>query len=334
MRVGSLWEREERYAALPMTSDARTLYPSIEPHLTGELAVDDLHTLYFEVSGNPKGKPVVFLHGGPGAGTSPDQRRFFDPSAYRIVLFDQRGCGRSRPHACIERNTTWDLVEDVERLRAHLEVERWQVFGGSWGAALALAYAQKYPARVFELVLRGVFLVRPRELAWYYQEGASRIYPDAWEGFLAPIPIEERGDLIRAYHRRLTSDDEAIRLEAARAWSVWEGSTSSLLANPELVAKTSDARFAVAFSRIECHYFIHAGFLESPNQLLEHVNAIRHIPAVAVHGRYDVVCPLENAWELKRAWPELDLRIVRDAGHSVMEPGTASELVAATDAFR
>jgi proline iminopeptidase len=315
-------------------SDARTLYPPIEPHLTGELAVDDLHRLYFEVSGNPRGKPVVFLHGGPGAGTSPDQRRFFDPSAYRIVLFDQRGCGRSTPHACLERNTTWDLVDDIERLRVHLEVDRWQVFGGSWGAALGLAYAQKHPARVFELVLRGVFLIRPRELAWYYQEGASRIYPDAWENFLAPIPKDERADLIRAYHARLTSEDETVRLEAARAWSIWEGSTSSLIANPELVAKTSDPRFAVAFARIECHYFIHDGFLDSPNQLLDGVASIRHLPAVAVHGRYDVVCPVENAWELKRAWPELDLRIIKDAGHSVMEPGILSELVAATDAFR
>jgi proline iminopeptidase len=300
----------------------------------GRLRVSPLHELYFEESGNPQGKPVVFVHGGPGGGTDARQRRFFDPAAYRIILFDQRGCGRSTPHASLEENTTWDLVADLERLREHLGVERWMLFGGSWGSTLSLAYAQAHPERVTELVLRGIFLLRKQELDWFYQRGASALFPEAWEEYLAPIPIEERQDLLGAYHRRLTSADMAVRLEAARAWSVWEARTSYLHPNPELVARNSTGDFALAFARIECHYFFHRGFLRSDTQLLEDVPRIRHIPAVIVQGRYDVVCPPESAWALHRAWPEARFVMVPDAGHSANEPGTTAALLEATDRFR
>jgi len=309
------------------------LYPEIEPHDVGRLQVSGLHSIHYEVSGNPEGKPVVFLHGGPGGGTDPKQRRFFDPSAYRIVLFDQRGCGRSTPHAELRENTTWDLVGDIEKLRAHLGIERWQVFGGSWGSTLALAYAQTHPRRVSELVLRGIFLLRRAELLWFYQEGASALFPDAWEAFLAPIPAAERGDLMKAYHRRLTGDDPAVRLEAARAWSVWEASTSFLLQRPDFIANAAGDDFALAFARIEAHYFVHRGFLEREQQLLENVGRLRHIPSVIVQGRYDVVCPMASAWQLHRAWPEAELVIVPDAGHSAFEPGILEALIAATDRF-
>ncbi len=309
------------------------LYPEIEPHDVGRLQVSGLHSIHYEVSGNPEGKPVVFLHGGPGGGTDPKQRRFFDPSAYRIVLFDQRGCGRSTPHAELRENTTWDLVGDIEKLRAHLGIERWQVFGGSWGSTLALAYAQTHPRRVSELVLRGIFLLRRAELLWFYQEGASALFPDAWEAFLAPIPAAERGDLMKAYHRRLTGDDPAARLEAARAWSVWEASTSFLLQRPDFIANAAGDDFALAFARIEAHYFVHRGFLEREQQLLENVGRLRHIPSVIVQGRYDVVCPMASAWQLHRAWPEAELVIVPDAGHSAFEPGILEALIAATDRF-
>jgi proline iminopeptidase len=309
------------------------LYPEIEPHDVGRLQVSGLHSIHYEVSGNPEGKPVVFLHGGPGGGTDPKQRRFFDPAAYRIVLFDQRGCGRSTPHAELRENTTWDLVADIEKLRAHLGIERWQVFGGSWGSTLALAYAQTHPRRVSELVLRGIFLLRRAELLWFYQEGASALFPDAWEAFLAPIPAAERGDLMKAYHRRLTGDDAAVRLEAARAWSVWEASTSFLLQRPDFIANAAGDEFALAFARIEAHYFVHRGFLEREQQLLENIGRLRHIPSVIVQGRYDVVCPMASAWQLHRAWPEAELVIVPDAGHSAFEPGVLEALVAATDRF-
>jgi len=293
-----------------------------------------VHDLYFEESGNPDGKPVLFLHGGPGFGTEPGHRRFFDPEAYRIVLFDQRGCGKSHPFAELRENTTWDLVADMELLRAHLGVERWQVFGGSWGSTLALAYAERHPERVSELVLRGIFLLRRKEIDWFYQRGADALFPDAWEEYLAPIPPAERGAMVRAYYQRLTSDDPGVRQDAARAWAVWEGRTSCLFPNPDLVAKSAGDAFSLAFARIECHYFVHDGFFEKETQLLDDVARIRHVPTVIVQGRYDVVCPMESAWALHRAFPEADLRVVPDAGHSAFEPGNLHELIAATDRFR
>ncbi|ATB37412.1 proline iminopeptidase [Cystobacter fuscus] len=312
----------------------RSLYPPIEPYNTGRLRVSTLHEIYFEESGNPKGKPVIFVHGGPGGGSDPKQRRFFDPSAYRIVLFDQRGCGRSTPHACVEENTTWHLVEDMEALRRHLGIERWLVFGGSWGSTLALAYSQKHPERVTELVLRGIFLLREQEIRWFYQHGAHTFFPDAWEDFLAPIPPEERGDLVQAYHRRLMGEDARVRQEAARAWSVWEARTSNLVPNPDLIALFGQDAYSLAFARIECHYFVHRAFLRDDTQLLDDVPRIRHIPAVIVQGRYDIPCPIESAWALHKAWPEAELKIIPDAGHSAYEPGTTHALVEATDRFR
>ena len=314
--------------------ELRTFYPEIEPYATGRLSVSGGHELYYEESGNPKGKPVVFLHGGPGGGTEPKQRRFFDPATYRIVLFDQRGCGKSTPHASLEHNTTWDLVADVERLRTHLGIERWLVFGGSWGSTLALAYAETHPERVTELVLRGIFLLRDEEIAWFYQEGASWMFADAWEKYLEPIPAAERGDLLNAYYKRLTGADAAERSRAAKAWSVWEGSTSCLFPNEDLIRRTAGDEFALAFARIECHYFVNKGWLDGGRGLLENVGKIRKIPTVIVQGRYDVVCPMKSAWDLSRAFPEADLRIVKDAGHSAMEPGIVHELVSATDRFR
>ncbi len=317
-----------------MTTALRTFYPEIEPHRTGTLRVSELHEIAFEESGNPAGKPVVFVHGGPGGGTEPRQRRFFDPQAYRIVLFDQRGCGKSRPHAELRENTTWDLVRDMERLREHLGIARWQVFGGSWGSTLALAYAERHPERVTELVLRGIFLLRKQEIDWFYQRGADALFPDAWEEYLAPIPPEERGDLLGAYHRRLTHADAEVQRAAARAWAVWEGRTSCLHPNPDLVAKSSGDAFALAFSRIECHYFVNGGFFEKDTLLLDEVARIRHIPTVIVQGRYNVVCPMESAWALHRAFPEAELRVVADAGHSAFEAGNLHELILATDRFR
>ncbi|BBD80143.1 prolyl aminopeptidase [Aerosticca soli] len=315
-------------------TERRSLYPAIEPYDSGFLQVSPLHRIYYEQCGNPHGKPVVFLHGGPGGGCNPKCRRFFDPEAYRIVLFDQRGCGRSTPHAELTDNTTWHLVSDMEQLREHLGIARWQVFGGSWGSTLALAYAQTHPERVSELVLRGIFMLRRWELEWFYQEGCSALYPDAWEHYLAPIPEVERGDLMSAYHRRLTGDDPRVRLEAARAWATWEGATVYLRQDPDYIAASGEDAFALAFARIECHYFVHGGFFAHDDQLLRNVDRIRHIPAVIVHGRYDVVCPLRNAWDLHRAWPEAELRIVQDAGHAAFEPGIAHELIEATDRFR
>lgn len=311
----------------------RTFYPEIEPYRTGALQVSPEHTLYFEESGNPSGKPVIFLHGGPGGGTSPKQRRFFDPSRYRIVLFDQRGCGKSRPHASLNENTTWHLVDDIEKLRQHLGVERWQVFGGSWGSTLALAYAETHPDRVTELVLRGIFLLRRWELEWFYQRGTSLLFPDAWKKYEELIPEAERSDMISAYHRRLTSPDREVQREAARVWSVWEASTSHLVPDAGYIQSSAGDEFSLAFARIEAHYFQNGGFLERENQLIENVGVIRHLPAVIVQGRYDVVCPMQSAWELKRAWPEARLVIVPDAGHSAFEPGILHELVNATDAF-
>ncbi len=322
--------------ASPKKSEPRKrLYPPLEPYSSGYLRVTGGHEIYFEESGNPHGKPAVFVHGGPGGATDPRMRRFFDPKRYRIILFDQRGCGKSRPHASLVENTTWDLVEDMERLRKHLKLERWQVFGGSWGSTLALAYTESHPERVTELVLRGIFLLRRWELDWFYQNpgGAAAIYPDLWERYIEPIPPEERSDLIGAFYRRLTSDDPRVLREAARAWSIWEGATSFLELNSAYVAKFEDDAYAAAFARIECHYFVNRGFFRSDDQLIADVGRIRHIPAVIVQGRYDVVCPMRSAWDLHRAWPEADLRIVPLAGHSAFEKGITSELVAATERF-
>jgi len=314
-------------------TELKTLYDPIEPFNTDRLKVSPIHELYYEQCGNPNGKPVVFLHGGPGGGISSDYRRYFDPDVYRVVLFDQRGSGKSTPHASIEENTTWDLVADIERLRERLGISEWQVFGGSWGSTLALAYAETHPERVRELVLRGIFLCRPKEIRWFYQEGASEIFPDVWEEYLNVIPESERDDLVSAYHRRLTSEDDAVRLEAARAWSIWEGSTSKLFFDPAMIEKFADPEFALAFARIECHYFMNNAFFSSDNYLIENVDRIRDVPAIIVQGRYDVVCPIRSAWDLHRAWPKAELRIIPDAGHSISEPGIIDALVGATDKF-
>jgi len=310
------------------------LYPDIEAFDHGVIELDHRHRMYYEQCGNPNGKPVVILHGGPGGGCGARMRRFHDPKHYRIVLFDQRGAGRSTPHADLVDNTTLHLVADIERLREHLGIEAWQAFGGSWGSTLALAYAQTHPDRVTELVLRGIFMLRRWELQWFYQEGASRLFPDAWDHYLAPIPPVEHGDLISAYHRRLTSDDLATRLAAARAWSVWEGATSFLRQDPDFMSGHEEEAFALAFARIESHYFVNGGFLDVDDQLLRDAPLIRHIPGTIVHGRYDVVCPVQNAWDLKKAWPEANLVIAPTSGHSAFEPEIASALVGATDAYR
>ena len=317
-----------------MTSPLRTLYPEIEPFNTGYLKVSDIHTVYFEESGNPEGKPAIFVHGGPGGGSNPAQRRYHDPSKYRIVVFDQRGCGRSTPYASLQDNTTWHLVSDMEAIREHLGIEKWQVFGGSWGSTLGLAYAQTHPQRVTELVLRGIFMLRRSELIWFYQHGASHIFPDAWDSYLQAIPEVEHGDLISAYYRRLTSEDENVRNAAARAWSVWEGSTSYLVQNPDHIAHAGEDDFAVAFARIECHFFVNGGFFEVDGQILRDIDSIRHIPGVIVQGRYDVVCPMRSAWDLHKAWPESELHVVANAGHSANEVGIIDQLVRATDKFR
>lgn len=311
----------------------RHLYPPVEPFDQGLFNVGDGHSIYYEQSGNPEGKPAVFVHGGPGAGGDVGARRFFDPSAYRIVVFDQRGAGRSRPFVSLTDNTTWHLVADMERLRELLGISRWLIFGGSWGSTLSLAYAQSHPQAATELVLRGIFLLRKKEIDWFYQYGASEVYPDQWARFLEPIPPEERGDLLGAYHRRLTSGDRETRLAAARAWSVWEGATSFIASDAKRTKQFASSEFALALATIETHYFVNRGFFDSEKQLLDGVESIRRIPAVIVQGRYDVVCPMATAWELAERWPEVDLRIVGDAGHSAYEPGITHELVSATDAF-
>ena len=315
----------------------RTLYPPIDPYDSGMLDVGDGHRVYWELCGNPAGKPVVFLHGGPGGGCAPDHRRLFDPEKYRVLLFDQRNCGRSTPHASemdsdLSTNTTWALVEDMERLREMIGAPAWQVFGGSWGSCLALAYAQTHPDRVSELIVRGIFTLRDEELRWFYQEGASMLFPDLWESYLEPIPEEERGDLIAAYARRLNDPDRAVRLAAARAWSVWEGSTVTLLPDPELRAAFAGEDYALAFARIENHYFTNKGFL-TPNQLIDGAAKIRHIPGVIVQGRYDTCTPVRTSYDLHKAWPEADYHIVDDAGHAFSEPGILDRLIEATDRF-
>lgn len=309
------------------------LYPAITPYHEGTLQVSELHTIYYEQSGNPQGKPIVLLHGGPGGGCPPFYRQYFHPEKWRLVMFDQRGCGRSTPHAELRENTTWDLVSDIEKLRKHLEIDKWVVFGGSWGSTLSLAYSQTHPDRCVGLILRGIFLLRQKELHWFYQEGASYIFPDAWEEYLKPIPEVERDNLLLAYYKRLTSTDPEIRLRAARAWSIWEASTSRLYPDPNLMQTFGENSFADAFARIECHYFINKGFLDTEDQLLVNVDRIRHIPAVIVQGRYDVVCPMISAWELHRAWQTAEFIVVSDAGHSMSEPGIRDALITATDKF-
>jgi proline iminopeptidase len=318
--------------------ELRTLYPPIEPYDSGLLDVGDGNSMYWEVCGNPDGKPAVMVHGGPGGGCTADHRRQFDPEAYRIVLFDQRNCGRSKPHAAdpevsLEANTTWHLVADMERLREHLGIERWLVFGGSWGSALSLAYAQTHPERATELVIRGIFTLRPFELYWFYQEGASLLFPDLWEEYVAPIPEDEREDLITAYRSRLNSPDREERITAARAWAQWEGATITLLPDDDNVQEFGDPDYAVAFARIENHYFVHEGFF-GEEQLIAGVDKIRHIPAVIVQGRYDVCTPPATAWDLHRAWPEAEFHMVPDAGHAFNEPGILHRLIEATDGFR
>jgi proline iminopeptidase len=305
------------------------LYPATEPFDSGYLEVGAGHEIYYEQVGRPDGRPVLFLHGGPGGGGDRNARRFFDPNAHRAVLFDQRGAGRSRPLASLAGNTTWDLVADIERLRRHLRLERWLVFGGSWGSTLALAYAEAHPEAVTGLVLRGIFLLRRAELLWFYQYGASELYPERFRDFVAPIAVAERGDLLAAYHRGLNSGDPELERELARRWSVWEGATSSLLEDPERERAFAADDFSLALAKIETHYFVNGGFFEREDQLLAGIDRIRHIPAVIVQGRYDVVCPPVTAVELARRWPEADFRMIPDAGHSAFEPGIAAELVAA-----
>lgn len=311
----------------------REIYPHRQPYNEGELKVSDLHTIHFEESGNPEGKPIVLLHGGPGGGCPPFYRQYFDPEKWRLVMFDQRGCGQSKPHAELQENTTWDLVNDIEKLREYLNIHQWVVFGGSWGSTLSLAYSQTHPDRCKGLILRGIFMLRQKEIRWFYQEGASYIFPDAWEEYVKPIPIKERDDLVTAYYQRLTSPDAQIRLEAARAWSIWEGSTSRLFPDLDLKQRFGIDAFAEAFARIECHYFINKGFIDPEDKLLLNIDHIRKIPAVIVQGRYDVVCPMMSAWELHRAWPEAEFIVVADAGHSMSEPGIRTCLIEATDKF-
>lgn len=311
----------------------REAYPPIEPYDSGLLDVGDGHRIYYEQSGNPSGKPVLFVHGGPGGGGEPGARRFFDPSGYRIVVLDQRGSGRSVPLASLEANTTGHLVADIERVRERLGIERWLVFGGSWGSTLSLAYAEAHPRAVTGLVLRGIFLARKKELDWFYRRGANAVFPEAWRRFVDPIPKEERDDILGAYHRRLTAGSREEQIEWARAWSAWEGAGSFLIPDEERTAAFARPEVALALARIEAHYFVNGAFLSSETKLLDGVDALRSIPAVIVHGRYDMVCPVETAWELHERWPEADLRVVPDAGHSAYEPGILHELVEATNRF-
>jgi proline iminopeptidase len=316
-----------------MSSDV-TLFPEIEPNKAFHFRVSEIHEIYVEEVGNPKGQPVLFLHGGPGAGFNAKHRRIFDPKHFRIILFDQRGAGRSRPHADLRENTTWDLVADIEKLRKHFGIEKWMVFGGSWGSTLALAYSQTHPAPVSHLVLRGIFLCRKAEIDWFYQHGAHCIFPDVWEKYLEPIPVEERGDLVKAFYKRLTSADEATRLDAAKAWSGWEGSTIHLIPDEGSYLKFTSDAMAVSLARIECHYFMHGCWFRNENQLLEDVGKIRQIPSIIVHGRYDVVCPVKNAFDLHAVWPEAEFKVVPDAGHAFDEPGIVRELMKAVEKFK
>lgn len=313
-------------------TDLRTYYPEIEPYASGHLDTGDGHAIYWERVGTPGAKPAVFLHGGPGGGLSPNQRRVFDPLRYDVLLFDQRGCGKSRPFASLDSNTTWDLVADIERLREMIGVERWLVFGGSWGSTLGLAYAETHPERVTEIVLRGIFTLRRWELEWYYQHGASLLFPDKWERFVAPIPAAERGDLMAAYRARLTGSDRATQLAAAREWARWEGETITLLPDPDVSSAFYGEDYALAFARIENHFFVHSGWMDE-GQLIRGAGKLRAIPAVIVQGRYDIACPPQTAWDLHRAWPEARFHMVEGAGHALSQPGILHHLIEATDHF-
>lgn len=315
-----------------MTEILRGLYPEIEPYETGFLDVGDGHTIYWERVGTKGGKPAVFLHGGPGGGVNPTQRRVFDPALYDVVLFDQRGCGRSTPHASLEANTTWHLVADIEKLRLKFGYDKWQVFGGSWGSTLALAYAETHPEHVSELIVRGVYLLTKRELDWYYQFGVSEMYPERWETFIEPIPEAERGRMMASYYRYLTGTDEKKKLECAKTWSQWEGATISLVTDPSRVDAFGEDQYAIAFARIETHFFVNGGWLEE-GQLLRDAHKLKDIPGVIVHGRYDMPCPAKTAWDLSKAWPKADLHIIEAAGHAMTEPGILDQLIRATDRF-
>jgi len=312
----------------------RDFYPTLNPYNQFRLPVSPLHNLYVEECGNPNGTPILFIHGGPGGGISPDHRRYFDPKAYRIILFDQRGAGQSTPCAELRENTTWDLVHDIEAIRKYLKIERWHLFGGSWGSTLALTYAISHPERVTALILRGIFLCRRSELLWFYQEGASHIFPDVWDKYIEPIPAHERTDFIAAYYKQLTSENEEVRLRAAKAWSQWEAATSRLIVSQAAINEFENPNLALAFARIECHYFINKAFFPTDNYLLENVSKIRHIPGAIVQGRYDVVCPARSAWDLHKAWPEAKFDFIADAGHSAGEVGIRSRLIEHCDSFR
>ena len=312
----------------------RDFFPPIDPFYKGELAVSSIHTLYYEQVGNPEGLPVLFLHGGPGGGISPDHRRYFDPRVYHIILLDQRGSGKSRPVAELRENTTWDLVADIETLRQHVGVSQWQVFGGSWGSTLALAYAITHPTKVKALILRGIFLCRPSEIQWFYQHGTSELFPDRWDKYIGLIPENERHDLVKAYYKRLTDPNYEVRLKAAKAWSQWEAATSRLIVSETAIEDFEEPDYALAFARIECHYFMNNAFFSTDNYLLENISKIRHIPGVIIQGRYDVVCPARSAWDLHKAWPEVKLHFIADAGHAASEPGIRSALIETTEAFK
>lgn len=324
--------KDMKISQTPGGAQLRQPYPPIEPYDSGMLQVGDSHEIYWELCGNPQGKPALYLHGGPGAGSSPEHRRLFDPSRYRLLMFDQRGCGRSLPHANIEANTTWDLVSDIETLRTKFGIERWLVCGGSWGSALALAFAETHPERVSELILRGVFTLRRSELLWYYQEGASWLFPEKWERFLGLIPEAERGDLMAAYRRRLTAPEKAVQIEAAKAWSLWEGETLTLLPDDQLSAQHASEKFALALARIENHYFVNGGFLEE-GQLLRDAHRLCNIPGAIIQGRYDMATPTRTAWELHKAWPKAEYYLVPNAGHAFNEPGILHKTIETTDRF-
>ena len=309
------------------------LYQTAELFNSFQLPVSDMHSIYVEESGNKNGKPVIFLHGGPGGGISSSYRQYFDPEKWRIIMFDQRGCGKSTPFAELKENTTWDLVEDIEKIRKHLGIDSWVVFGGSWGSTLSLAYSQTHPSSCKGLILRGIFLVRKKEIDWFYQEGANNIFPDRWESFLAPISPDKRNNLLKAYYEILTGDDHSKKIEAAKAWSTWEGSTVRLLLDENFIGDFSDEKFAEAFARIECHYFMNNCWFNSDNYLIENIDKIRNIPAVIVHGRYDIICPVVQAWDLHKAWPEADFHIIPDAGHSIYEEGIKNKLIEYTDKY-